>query len=343
MKTRRFLAGLACALCLVLVGCGGDTQLEISSKRIQLDLVFKDGKLSPEAEKILAAPNAPLGLPPSSSFVPFGGAPAPVPLPDNSFDRPGYVPTEADNPYACPAAPPDAPIKLPVSVRPKTTPQPGTYLTRNTGSIKLTGPVSFTLPFPPFLTVTYSSPTTEPSNGFAQAVQLFDVSVPGLAGPTVTTYAFTGAELQLVKKVEHPAKDVPPKVFAPATRITIVKFEGTAATWQSTGTDPNSLTTMIVQGSIIGTEKVDLCGELVDSYRVSSNEQLINPLTGEQSTTDATDPNIYNVATQYGAIFVRQHIHTTNTYKTDDGTPVVLDFNYTQKLDSIEPDPALAR
>ena len=96
---------------------------------------------------------------------------------------------------------------------------------------------------------------------------------------------------------------------------------------------------MVVNGKIEKREVVDTCGELVDTYRITLSETMVNLATGETSGTPQDEPNVYNVATQYGGMIVREDVHYTQTTTTADGTPVVLEFDYVSTLDDIEPKP----
>src|SRR5437879_1398022 len=98
---------------------------------------------------------------------------------------------------------------------------------------------------------------------------------------------------------------------------------GEGTSWNSAGIDPRDGTSMVVQGSVRKRTNVDLCGKLYDTYEIVSNEHIANLRTGLTSNTDQNDPNVYNVATQFGGLFVRQHINTITTFPSDSG-PVTI-------------------
>jgi hypothetical protein len=85
-----------------------------------------------------------------------------------------------------------------------------------------------------------------------------------------------------------------------------------------------------VQGQIVRREAVDVCGVMIDSYRVETTEQLVDLTTGSTSGTTTGTSNVYNVATQLHGFIVREQIRTT-TRKADTatGTPVTIEMNYT--------------
>ena len=125
--------------------------------------------------------------------------------------------------------------------------------------------------------------------------------------------------------------------FQPNPPVTLMAFnKGQGSSWTSAGVDRRDGTSMVVEGTITKRTNVDLCGQVYDTYEVISNEHIANLRTGLTSNTDPNDPNVYDVATHYGGIFLRQHISTTTTFPTDSGTTTVVS-NYTQTLDSITP------
>jgi hypothetical protein len=94
---------------------------------------------------------------------------------------------------------------------------------------------------------------------------------------------------------------------------------------------------MVVSGSITRRINVDVCGELFDTYEVVSNEHIVNLNTGFRSDTDAQDPNVYRVATNYGGLFIQSHRHTTTTVTGTDGTVGSYVLNYDETFDRIKP------
>src|SRR5947207_11948159 len=113
--------------------------------------------------------------------------------------------------------------------------------------------------------------------------------------------------------------------FNPKPAVTLMAFKnGQGTSWNSAGIDQDDGTSMVVQGSITKRTNVDLCGKVYDTYEVQSNEHLANLRTGLTSDTDPNDPNIYDVATQYGGVFLHQHVTTTTTFPTDSGTITII-------------------
>jgi len=81
---------------------------------------------------------------------------------------------------------------------------------------------------------------------------------------------------------------------------------------------------MVVQGQITKREPIDVCGTMVDTYRVESTEQIVNVEQGYSSKTHDGDPNVYNVATQYGGLLVQQHTATTTTFASSGTTLIIV-------------------
>jgi hypothetical protein len=97
---------------------------------------------------------------------------------------------------------------------------------------------------------------------------------------------------------------------------------------------------MVVQGKILKRELVDVCGAVYDTYQVQSTERIVN-LTSQysSSTSDATDPsggsghpNIYNIATQFGGLFLRDEEHTVTQIP-----PYTLTIDGTYTFRSVNP------
>jgi len=146
----------------------------------------------------------------------------------------------------------------------------------------------------------------------------------------------TTGELDLVEQVVQNSQGT--STFLPSSPVEIVAFnKGVGASWNSVGVDTSTGTVMTVQGSIKAVDNVDVCGRLVEAYQVVSNEKLSNPKSGFTSATSASDPNVYEIAPQFGGIMVRQHIDTTTSYTSGSGATVV-DLNYTSTLNSVTPE-----
>jgi hypothetical protein len=115
-----------------------------------------------------------------------------------------------------------------------------------------------------------------------------------------------------------------------------MQYGGEGTSWNSSGIDDKTHTTMLVQGKIAGREAIDVCGTMVDTYRVESTERMVNVESGYNSTTNDGKPNVYNIATQFGGLIVQQHTDTTTTL-TVAGVPSTLIIDNTSTVQSVKP------
>ena len=350
---RSCLATGAVLACLVTSACGfgHGPDFAIGFRRVALDLAYKDEALAkpPPAPEVAS----PQSLPPIPPYVAF--QPPLTRVPQRSFPE---LPQQ--DPFACPKAGPDEHPENPVTVFATTPPKAGIYLLHNDGKVQLNALATFQMPKHSTIqiaNVTHSQ-TNDPVNGPTDIIT-WDVIQPGLSGTTTTTYRTTFSPSPVVATVEQAASqahapsgelDLVHLVikagdttvdFLPTPPVTLVAFKnGQGTSWTSAGIDqrdgPSQGTSMAVQGSITKRTNVDLCGKVYDTYEVASNEHIANLRTGLTSNTDPNDPNIYDVATQYGGLFIRQHITSTTTFPTDTGAVTIVS-NYNQTFDSINP------
>lgn len=347
-------AGVAAiALGLMMSACGLDhgPSFTIGFRRVALDLSYQDEKLAaPPARQDVVMPQP---VPAQAALI------AQVPIPAVLSPTPTFPPLPKQL-TGCPAAGSDAHPEQPATVFVTQPPAVGVYTTHNKGTITLGGAVPVNLPFPAkgilmIQNITHSE-TDDPVNGPTQ-VFTYDVHVPGLdGGGTTTTYQVTYSpatlvgtvgqtaggshapqgELDLVRLVSKSAAgDID---FRPDPPVTIMSFKnGQGTSWNSAGIDRQDGTSMVVQGSVTQRKNVDLCGTVFDTYEVVSNEHIVNLRTGLRSDTSATDPNVYHVATNYGGLFIDQHIDTTTSFPGSSGTPTIITAVYDQTFDAITP------
>lgn len=330
-------------MALLSTACVGrdESPIQIGLKRVALDLAFKgdeEEKKPPrqivqEAPPVIQTdftitPQNELVLRPVPPFEPF-----PV-LPDE-----------------CPAAGPNAVPEQPVTVAINNPPLEGTYPAHNDGKLKVTaGAFNFEGPYPLLGEVRIENVTDETSppsalGGAGSRTIEFDRVTP--VGNTTSTdrYRVTASELQLVSR-EIETEDGT-FTFTPTPPVTIVGLgSGEGDSWTSAGTDLTTGGTMVVEGSILKRELVDLCGDVYDTYRVQSSERLI-ALAGDQSFVQVTDdtsnppgeegpgqPNFYNVATQMGG-----HLLRTETHRTTTAGELIVEEDNVQTLDTADPEP----
>ena len=331
----RFSLVLLCAAALVVPACGGHKgPPQLGLRRLDLDLIFKDqSKAAPppsirqimEAQQPLATAGPVFGAlaarPPSSGPEPMAPL-SPSPLGSAAS--------------ACPAAKPGAVPAEPVTGIVGAPPAAGLYAQHNTGTYSLDR-LNLKGDFPPVtaMEITNVKDVTAPDiTGQAARTITFDVVEHSLLSTTTTSYQSTATELDLVST--STVANGQTSTFTPTPVITMMQYSGEGSFWKSAGIDQATGTSMIVQGTVDKRESVDVCGTMIDTYRVVSSERVTNVGTGYDSQTDPNDPNVYNVATQFGGLMVRQHINTTTTF-TVNGSLLTLALNYTSTVDSAHP------
>ena len=339
----RMRAGLL-VLAVLLGACGGGgggQGIEYGLKRIALDLAFeaKDvGEATPDV-----ALRTPIPVP-SVGQLQQGYSPRPLPV----------VPRTE-----CPTAPPGSVPRSSVQSRITRLPAMGQYTYNVKGTFELQSAV-FPLkgPLPPLEMRTYQNGVLTPgernavTGANAEPTIDFEVFQQGLVPGTSMTrsYRVTPTDLLLTKLVTTTADGE--VVFEPTPPITIMKMGVTEGeTWVSAGTDTETGTSMVVQGTIERREPIDVCGEMIDAYRVTSTERIVN-LSGSSTYTSSTSdtnnapgsdgpgkPNVYHVATHFGGVLVADEQHTITQLNSDLG-PVTVIVDSVSTLTSTTPRPA---
>lgn len=331
---RRMLA--LAAVCLVLSSCGdsGGSSLRLGVRGVALDFAFSE-----EALKVPVEPRRIVRIIPAPPQVVTGEAP---------LDETVVFPP----PPPCAKPPKGTVVAKPATVFVKKPPKVGEYDRHNSGTFGVSaGTLDLTLPFPPASRDTLSNLREVAPEGPAE---LFgdDSPQPEQRGSGVwewdvlhtitpeftvmTRYRLTPGAIVIVRRETKTQEGT--SVVAPSPPVTLMELnQGVGDSWRSVGADSRRRTAMTIEGRIEKTERVALCGEVVDSYRVVTQERLVNLETGESSGTDSEKPNVYNIATQFGGLIVSTEQHYTQQTRLEDGTPIVLKFNYTSMLDRSEP------
>ena len=303
--------------------------LEVGLKRISLDLAFKSEKGAPKA--IPTPEQLPLDVQSVAQFA--------VAAPAEEFPNvaPAQSPVYFAPPPDCPAAEPDAVPELPVSVTITKPPKAGRFDRNVKGTFDLEGGL---IPFKgslfPFDQIQYVNVTAPAGDGTFTFSTLQDL---GFGNSITNDYKVLAKELDLVKRTTVLNKTT--TTFTPTPAIKFIGLGvGEGDSWNSVGADPGSGTSMVVQGKIIKRELIDVCGSVYDTYQVQSTERIVN-LTSQYSsaTSDANDPsggsghpNIYNVATQFGGLFLRDEEHTITQIP-----PYTLTIDGTYTFRSVNP------
>jgi len=332
-KLRLAAAAGAAVATLVLAACGsGNQDVQIGLERQGANLAFSDPALNPRPKTVFVY------VPATSGAAAALLTPLSYPTSASAEESQSGGPFVYRSAPPCPKAPPGATPSQRASMSIEVAPLAGNYGTHNQGTFdyssstyKLKGP------YPPATNMSIKNvkrTVTSSSSGDTVTIA-WDVTLQGLAGSTTTTsYQATPSELDLVKQVV--TTQAGSSTFAPASPVEIMGFGGLGSTWTSEGVDPKTGTVMKVSGEVAAEEAVDVCGTRYDSYKVVSNEQVINIIDGTQSQTSASDPNIYWVATELGGVFLAEHIDESESFPSGSGT-ATLTVDETSTLDSVKP------
>ena len=300
------VVGVAVLSALAACGGGGDAPVKLGLQRIGLELAF-------QGEATEAA------LP---SLPPLPAAQPEFEIVDGELRM--LAPSIDTSVVRCPAAPEGAVPAEPVVLQVDAPPAAGTYAVRNRGTLAVVlGTLRFSSAYPVTTTKEIGAITDE--SGVADAL-----GTPGIRtiefDVTETLGALSGTDRLRVTptRIELLRREVRTQdatvVFEPVSPVTLVELDaGEGDAWTSASADVDSGATMLVEGAIERREAVDVCGQVVDTYRVRSSERIVALATDVpySITTDDVDdpegsPNVYNVATTLGGLFISVETHTSS-------------------------------
>ena len=313
-RKQRFAPLAVAGMVAAASSCGAaPSSMQIGVRRVGVDLAFQADK---EAGK----------KPPKIVYI---DEPPPLPAPVITRNVKNEVvilqpPVVTPIVNRCPKAGPGDPVERIATPSFSGRPKVGVYENRNKGRITIGGGL-----FP--ITLPYPTPSqerlenlVEVKDGLGRPVEgayEYDVVTPAGANSTTDRRRFTpGTGIQLVKRTY--VQDGTTVEFAPLKPITLVGLTtGEGNSWTDATSDPRTGITMTTQGQVGARERVDVCGVVVEAYRVSSTERLVslNPSSPFASTTKDTDPaapgkpNSYLVSPQYGGLFVQVETNMTTT------------------------------
>jgi hypothetical protein len=277
-------------LLALVAGCGPDTPLDLDLRGVNINVLRV---ITPAVELVPPAPAPPLTLPPLPPLVVV-----PPPLPPSAPPVPV--------PPACPKADSFAVPKAPVSPLVASPPASETFTQKSLGT------------FAGEITTTVTRlPSTVSATG--QKVDTWTVAHTDLAHQSTDIEAY-----QLV----HPGT-VPSGVYLVglawkdpvrgelsflATGLgdlvlpnpVAVDATGAGTQYAGTATDPSSLTTVAIVRNVTGRKRVDVCGELVDTYTVAMTGTIVNASTQYQLAWTQ------QLSTVYGAASVEDSISLTS-------------------------------
>lgn len=305
MKTRRTVVAVVCAM--AATACAGPGRsLEVGVKDVPVDIVLGAPQQSPVSP--------PLGAGPITGFPGFIAPPAPDP-----GDHGGWVINDPPA-SACPIGNPLDAAQLVARKEAPLPPVEQTYAYRNQGTLKVGDGATTVYPKAEKRTVSTVRKITA-------GTYEFDVAADLLGTVTTTTYRVIndgatpdrGAYIAgiVTRRADGSAEaftpdrpllllPFPPPEYGTNLEDEIDRQRGTSYT--SSGTDPLSQTTMLVEARVVGKERVDACGEWVDAFDVEvTNGRIVGP------TKNITFTGHFLVATQYGGLVVEDNLHFVGT------------------------------
>lgn len=167
----------------------------------------------------------------------------------------------------------------------------------------------------------------------------------------IDTYRYTfheaagGDFLYLIKRVT--VANGERSTFVPEPPVRILRLnvpEGTLADAgvAHAGLDRRSNVAMSSVSQILGREPVDVCGEVVDTYRVQIQQQLVDlsKAPPEVSGNEGDAADIWNIQFDNGLLIVREQVDRTLRTSMEvlgQRVPVTVRYQYTSTLDSMDP------
>lgn len=302
---------LLIVLALFTSGCGGSSaeKTEIGVNKVALSLAFKDESVvKPIPPKVLV------------TLVPFTGA-------DITKLVPTFKPPkEFTSPFACISAPKDERPTEVASVAITKPPKPGTYLMSNKGTLEVAaGTLNLKLNYPPVSKMIIRNIKKEVIDVIYYGktnVTSFEVEnqiTPTLA--IIDKFAYDTDSLDLVQRTF--VNDNVKSVFTPNPTVNVFGFGGTGSTYQGAGVDVETLSAMVVNGSVPAKVAVDACGKVLDTYEAETTEQTLNVNELSSSGTNTNQPTKTYYATHLGGLVVKREQHTTQTIASGGGTATV--------------------
>ena len=372
LSKRRALV-LVAAASVLAAGCANTEEpLEIGFRRVALDLAFKD------AEKAIPVEASQVVTRYIDTDYRVEDVETQTDEGPRIVRRVKVIPARPQR--DCPVAPAGATPEFPAFAVVKDPPKVGSYPRHNTGQLRVQlATQTFDIPVPELSTweipevrtvrghrlvadselETAAPPDAVRSNdSVLQNMNEFDLTRRILPGYSTTdTYRYTnntatgGDFLYLVKRVTVARGEE--TVFVPSPPIRVVRLnvsEGTLADSGvvHAGVDRSTNVALAIQSQIVGRETVDVCGDIVDTYRVQVKELFTNlaKTPPEVSGNEGDTTNYWNVAFDNGILIVREEVHSTLRTTTNvlgQRVPITVTYDYTSTLDKTTPDPIAAK
>jgi hypothetical protein len=363
--------GALLAAALLAAGCGGgESPLEIGFRRVALDLAFKDADKAPPAQA---------GQVIRQVFDVDYDYIDEEPQPEVRRVIRRIPPAQTTPKRECPVAPDGSTPSTVAFQTIKEPPKVGTYPRHNEGTITVELPTqTIELPVPPlskwdiprvdFVKAALvlnnqdeellNPPAPARSDSVFLDMPEFEITRRLLTGYSTTDtfrYTYHGASggdfLYLVKRVTV-ARGVE-RVFQPTPPIRYVRLNVPQGDIQDSGAvhagiDRESNMALAVQSQIVDREFVDVCGEVVDTFKVQIQEQFVDlsqtppVVSGNEGDT----VNFWNIQFDNGLLIVREEVNSTlrmSTQVAGAPVPIVVRYRYITTLDKLDPDPLEAR
>jgi hypothetical protein len=363
---RRTPVLVALALCgLFSAACAPKQDpLEVGLRRVALDLAFKD--------ETKAEPVSPRQVVTQLQVVDDA---LEEEVPEDEPPRKGpkliVVPGRKPEP-PCVPAPAGAQYDVPTYAVVKDPPAVGSYTRHNTGTVKIeTAAFNLDLPYPMKTNVDISDIQFVTATSYLNSDDADSLGLPGevrdnpdafparveftmaRSGPSgskvVDTFRYslggaTGGDFLWLIRRETTVSGVK-TVFNPTPPIRYVKLfvtEGTDSEVTHAGVDRATNTALSVQSKIVGRESVDVCGSVVDTFRVQIQENFADlsqtppVISGNENGT----ANFWNIQFDHGMLLVREEVHSTYRGTAEIAgapVPVTVRYDYTSTLDALEP------
>ncbi|HVM09658.1 MAG TPA: hypothetical protein VM345_14415 [Acidimicrobiales bacterium] len=368
--TTRRLLPILLAAALLASACGGDSNpVEIGFRRIALDLAFKDAEKAPpiaSADVIRTV----IGADDDFEVEFEEESEAPVRVVRRGPPPPPRVTRQCDT------APEGATPERVAFQSIKDPPKVGVYPRHNEGTLTIdVVPQPIVLPVPELSRweipqvsfvranvalneeseATLNPPAQVRDNNTAYAdMPQFSITrrlLPGYSTTDTYRYTYHGATggdfLYLVKRVSV-ARGVE-TVFEPTPPIRMVRLnvpEGDMvnAGVVHAGVDRKTNMALAVQSQVVSREWVDVCGDMIDTYRVQIKEQVadLSQSPPRLSGNEGDTTNYWNIQFDNGLLIVREQVDSTlrtSTKIAGQDVPIAVHYKYTSTLDQLDPLP----
>ena len=291
---------------LLLTGCGPESELDLDLRSVAVTV---PRLVTPAVELVPAAP-----APPPVALPPVQLPPLPVFSP-SPVVAPSMPPPPA--PPACPMASQFAVPDQPESITVDAPPVAGTTTHKATGSHSsttgqgsLAGEVRTTTTGLPSATTSagqrvdaWQVERTDPAGG--SAVEVYQLVHPS-ADPLATAAGIYLVGMAWKDPVRGDLTFQPEGGGLHVLPVPVQLSTETGAQYAGSATDPSTLTTLSLVRNVTGRKRVDVCGDLVDTFTVQLSGVLTTPDTQRQVAWTQ------QLATAYGGANVEQTLTLTS-------------------------------